>query len=129
MVAVKSSFQRCDLSNNFADVFYEKFIPKSKAIAIHFEGTDFFQQKKLLRATVKVLVNKNFENSNTQKVLNSIGNTHNRFGYAIEPHLYDFWLDALIETIEVLDENFSGELEQAWRLVMSRSIEVIISKY
>jgi hemoglobin-like flavoprotein len=126
---IKASFERCDDSGVFSDTFYDIFMSKSDDIKSLFANTDFTKQKKLLRATVKVLVSKNYEDANTKKILEDIGRTHNRAGYNIKPRYYALWLDSLCETVARLDAEYSDELEALWRKQLQTSIDFIIEKY
>ena len=62
---ISASFQRCDESGAFSDTFYEIFMSKSEDVKHFFTDTDFTKQKKLLRATVKVLATKNVAMTNS----------------------------------------------------------------
>ncbi len=126
---ISASFKRCDESGAFSDTFYEIFISKSDDVSLFFKDTDFGKQKKLLRATVKILVTKNPNEPKTKKILNDISRTHNRNGYNIAPKYYKLWLDSLCETLARHDPNFTDELEQTWRRLMQYSIDIIIAGY
>jgi len=126
---VSESFARCDSSGRFASTFYDKFLAKSPEISVIFSDTNFAQQQKLLRATVKVMVNKRLDNPDLRHHIETIAKTHNRNGYDIPPSLYVLWLDALCETISELDPEYSIELEQYWRNNMQPSIDFITSAY
>ncbi len=126
---VKASFERCDKSGAFSDTFYEIFMSKSDEIKSFFKNTNFTKQKKLLRATVKVLATKEFIEPKTQKILEDIARTHNRSGYAIAPQFYEIWLDSVCETIARHDPDYSNELEIKWRKMMQFSIDFIIERY
>ncbi|HSP56757.1 MAG TPA: hypothetical protein VLO12_00455, partial [Halomonas sp.] len=47
---------------------------------------------------------------------------HGREHLDIPPHLYDLWLEALIETVRRFDDQYTDEAELAWRLVMAPGI-------
>jgi len=127
--AVSESFARCDNTGDFSSTFYEKFLVKSPEIETIFSSTNFIQQKKLLRATVKVMVNKPVDNPDLRHHIDTIARTHNRNGYNIKPYLYNLWLDALCETVAELDPDYSQELKQYWRAHMQLSIDHITSAY
>lgn len=129
MDAIKESFDRCDEAGEFADTFYDIFMSKSGEVKLAFKNTDFSKQKKLLRATVEVLVSNEFNNPRTKKILENIAKTHNRTGYNIEARFYKLWLDSLCETIARHDPAFSDDLEMIWRNTMQESINFIFSKY
>ena len=47
----------------------------------------------------------------------------------IGPHLYDLWLSALVSTVAEYDDQFSQQVEEAWRHVLAPGIEYLKSKY
>ena len=126
---VRCSFERSDKSGEFSNTFYEIFMSKSDDIKSFFKDTDFTKQKKLLRATVKILATKDIEDQKTKKLLEDIARTHNHSGYDIAPHYYRLWLDSLCETLSRLDPEYSEELESVWRKLMQISIDFIVARY
>jgi hemoglobin-like flavoprotein len=126
---VKASFERSDASNSFSDTFYDIFMSKSANIKFFFEKTNFIKQKKLLRATVKVLTTKEFNEPKAIKILGDIAKTHRRSGYGIEPKYYALWLDSLCETIALHDPEFTEDLEKKWRKLMQKPIDFIVARY
>jgi hemoglobin-like flavoprotein len=61
--------------------------------------------------------------------LERIAARHSRKGLDIGPHLYDQWLECLIQAVRECDPEFCDETEQAWRRVMRVGIEFLKSKY
>ena len=47
----------------------------------------------------------------------------------IRPELYTLWFNALAATIREHDKQSTTEIIQAWREVVSKSVEVIIAEY
>lgn len=128
-VLIKNSFNRADATGEFSNIFYDIFLNKSVEIKNVFKDTNFKKQKKLLRATVKILVDHEYEKTRTKKIINDISHTHNQHGHNIAPHYYDLWLDSLCETIEKLDPEYSKRLEIFWRKHMQKFIDLIVTGY
>ncbi len=126
---ISASFTRCDGTGKFSDTFYDIFMSKSDDIKLFFENTDFSKQKKLLRATVKVLATKDIKDVKTKKILGDIARTHSRSGYNIAPKYYDLWLNSLCETVARLDPEYSVNLEHIWRNLMRKAIDIIVDGY
>lgn len=61
--------------------------------------------------------------------LEYIAKRHDRHHLNIEPELYEFWLEALIDTARECDGEFDAEVEQAWRTVMRYGIDYMVSHY
>jgi hemoglobin-like flavoprotein len=55
--------------------------------------------------------------------LERIAVRHSRKGLDIRPHLYDQWLECLVQAVRECDPLFSDETEQAWRRVVRVGIE------
>jgi len=100
---VAASFECCESTGVFTETFYEIFLAKSDAIGAHFKNTDFTRQKKLLRASILILILQDTSTLKAQNILQKIADTHAKEKLNISPDLYDFWLDALCETVACRD--------------------------
>ena len=127
--AVPDSFKRCEASGDFAEKFYEVFLSASPEIAPFFANTEFSKQRKLLRATVYVLVTRDVDDPKARDQLNKVGRSHSRSQLDIRPELYDVWLDSLCKTVGEMDPKWGADLENAWRERMQRGIAVIAAAY
>ena len=54
---VRHSLARCERAGDFAEVFYGRFLASSPRIAPHFADTDFSRQRRVLRDSVRLMVN------------------------------------------------------------------------
>ena len=127
--AVRDSFKRCETAGDFGETFYGIFLKKSPQIAELFAETDFSKQRKHLRASVFMLVNRDIEDQKTQEVLTGVGNSHSRRKLDIRPELYDIWRQSLCETVKELDSDWSQELESDWQRQVQPGIDFITSLY
>lgn len=126
---VQASFERCDASGSFADQFYDVFLASSPEIAPLFAKTDFTKQRKLLRATVYIMVSRDLEDADARQTLERIGSSHSQSGLNIRPELYELWLDSLCETVKRMDPEWTPEVEREWRDRMRPAIELMTSLY
>jgi len=126
---VAASFERCDSHGSFTDVFYEILLGKSDEIRKHFKSTNFEKQKKLLRASVYILVLQDISSPKAQNILNKIGATHSKSQLNIPPNLYSIWLDSLCETLQKNDPEYDEVLESHWREIMREPIDYIVAQY
>ncbi|MCA8883181.1 MAG: globin, partial [Rhodobacteraceae bacterium] len=55
--------------------------------------------------------------------------SHDRHHLNIEPHLYDFWLNALIETAREFDDKWNPTIEHAWRTTFQHVIDYMRRRY
>lgn len=126
---VKESFDRCEATGDFAQTFYDIFLNASPEIAPLFANTNFDKQRRLLRGTVYILVTRTLDDPTARSTLEKIALSHNRDNLNIKPHLYDLWLDAVCQTVQQLDIQFTPDLEHAWREQLQHGIQFITSRY
>lgn len=124
---VMQSYGRCCASASFFDDFYTRFLESSPEIRAKFVTTDMTQQKHLLRHGILNLVLHARGMPDTK--LRALGESHSRHRMDIKPHLYDFWVDALMATVAVHDAAFDTNIGMAWREVLTKGIEVIQRHY
>ena len=126
---VRASFDRCEAAGDFAERFYDVFLNSSPEVAPLFAKTDFKQQRKILRATVYIMVTRDATDPNAQETLERISHSHARAKLNIRPELYDLWLDSLCESAKAMDSKWTPELERSWRECMAPGIALITSLY
>ena len=126
---VTRSYHRCMASEGFLDTFYQRFLAKSDEVAQKFRGTDFTRQKRMLRQSLLMMVMFNRDPQGVQQDLDQLAERHSRRGVDIPAHLYQLWLEALCETVEQCDPEFTPEIADYWRAAMQPGIELLISKY
>lgn len=127
--SVLASYHRCDDSGDFFDTFYEIFFAKSPEIPPKFANTDMEKQKQVVMASVLWVLRLRTGDPRARQEVEEIGRTHSRQGHNIRPELYDLWLDALCESVQKHDPQYSSELDAKWRDIMRVGIDLITSKY
>ncbi|MEM7307931.1 MAG: DUF1971 domain-containing protein [Planctomycetota bacterium] len=127
--AARRSLARCEAAGDFAAKFYELFLAISPDVAAAFARTDFDKQRKLLRASVVMLVSRDVEDPKVRELLGRIGETHARDRYDIPPLLYEMWLESLCATVAALDPEWDEGVEAAWRDRMRAGIQIITASY
>ncbi|MCX4025672.1 globin [Endozoicomonas sp. SM1973] len=115
-------------ARSFFDAFYLNFTNKSDAIARAFANTDMSKQKRLLEKSFYKLLTF-YATNNATDYLEKIAIQHNRLHLNILPEWYDIWLEALVETVAQYDDEFSDNIELAWRLVLASGITYMKFKY
>ena len=63
------------------------------------------------------------------ETLEEIAVRHNRHARAIKPHLYDLFLDHLIDTVADYDPEYEVHVGDSWRRVLAPGLEYIKAKY
>jgi hemoglobin-like flavoprotein len=124
---VMQSYGRCCASSSFFDDFYQYFLQTSPDVRAKFANTDMPAQKLLLRQGILNLVL--YARGLPPTKLEALAKSHSRDKLNIQPHLYQYWVDALIHTIEQHDQQGGPGVSQAWREVLTKGIAVIQAGY
>ena len=61
------------------------------------------------------------------EALRKIAKKHSPSQLNIPPHLYDLWLDALLQAVQKCDPIFTPRIAQAWRIVLAHGINYMKS--
>lgn len=124
---VFQSYGRCCNSSSFFDDFYATFLASSPEVTAKFVNTDMTAQKHLLRAGILNLVL--YARGLPPTKLKALAASHSREKLDIQPHLYNYWMDSLLQTIRIHDTQSDPACLEAWRRVLSKGIEVIKGGY
>ena len=119
------SLTRCTKNLLFLDHFYQTFISDSQDIREKFKNTNMEKQKKVLMVSLANMVIA-YERP---EILRDIAVKHNAKHINIEPDLYLSWLECLILTVKKCDPDYDVKVELAWRDVMQKGINYMISHY
>jgi hemoglobin-like flavoprotein len=127
--AVRASYHRCEHSGDFFATFYDNFFAKSPEIPPKFADTDMDKQKQVVMASVLICLRLKSGDVAARRTVEEIGEKHSRSDRDISLGLYGLWLDALCESIQAHDPEYSPELETLWRESMQEAIDLITSMY
>lgn len=126
---VRQSFERCDASGGFAEIFYNLFLDSSPEVPPFFAETDFDEQRQVLRDSVRMMVSHDVSEPRMRDMLDQLGRAHNRDQYNVQPRLYELWLDCICETASMLDPRWEPELERKWRVRLRPGLQIIMAAY
>jgi hemoglobin-like flavoprotein len=124
---VFQSYGRACNNPSFFEDFYSNFMGKSPDIRAMFVNTNMEAQRGLLRGGVLWLIMHARGMSDTK--IRALGESHSKKNMNINPMFYGFWLDALLETVQRYDPDFTSELELCWRATLRPGIEMIQNMY
>lgn len=113
---------------DFFEAFYHRFLGIDEKIALRFASTDMATQQSMLKKSFYSLFTF-YASGQADDAIRDIAERHNRKNLDIKPEFYDLWLKCLIQTIKQYDEQFSDDVELAWRLVMTPGIVYMKFKY
>jgi tellurite resistance-related uncharacterized protein/hemoglobin-like flavoprotein len=123
------SFDRCEATGGFAEIFYNLFLDSSPEVAPYFAATDFEQQRHVLRDSVYMMVTREVTDPAMRQMLDQLGAAHNRDEYNVLPRLYELWLDSICETGRMLDPEWDDEIERKWRVRLRPGLQIIMAAY
>ena len=112
----------------FFAAFYDNFLQSSPIVAEHFSSTDMEQQMKMMEKSFYGLFIF-YATQNANDYLDSIAQRHSHGDLAIDPQLYDFWLDSLINTVRDYDPQYNNEIALAWRIILSPGVTYMKHRY
>lgn len=113
---------------DFFESFYQHFLSADDDITKRFENTNMALQESMLKKSFYSLF-AFYASGQTDDSLSRIAEKHNHKNLDIQPEFYDIWLECLINTLKQYDDEFSENVELAWRLVMAPGITYMKFKY
>ena len=119
------SFQSCYGDPEFINRFYTAFLNSSEEVKSKFINTDMQVQRRMLRKSLAYMIT---ANSNPQAI-SATAQKHDKKHLDIQPHLYKFWLDSMIEAVKQTDPTFKPVTEEAWRKTLQPGIDYMIKIY
>ena len=130
LAAFEASLKRCEARPDFFDVFYGNFLGSSPEVAEKFTGTNFARQKELLQTSLHhLLLVARDPKQGPDAYLEDVAVRHGAGQLAIGAHLYDLWLDSLLETVRACDPEWFPEVAAAWEEVMMIGIHYLCTNY
>ena len=129
---VHESFLRIRVKDDhkFAKTFYDNLFFLNKDLKNYFKNTDFVHQEKALMHGLTFLTEYTSESSeNARSQVKRLAYVHNKDNLNIHPHLYYYWVEALIITVKKEDNLWHDDLEYYWREVIFMPVSFFISQY
>lgn len=106
---------------DFFEGFYRRFLMSSPEVRVLFRNTDMAIQRSMLKKSFFSLI-AFYASGSIDDVLHRIACLHSARHLNIAPHLYDLWLECLMDTVRDYDRECSDDVELAWRLILSPGI-------
>jgi hemoglobin-like flavoprotein len=126
----KASYDRCCAAPEFFPSFYRNLFTTRPDVEPLFAKTDFRRQHNLLRHALSLLlIFPTKPEAEARSLLRRVAERHSRRDLAIDPSLYEPFVDALIVTVQQYDPEYSPEMEAAWRTTVEQGVDYMISKY
>ena len=123
------SFTRCVGDGRFLERFYELFLGASDEVRNKFRKTDFGKQRRMVHASLLMLMLAADGRPEGRLHLARIADLHSKRQLDIPPHLYDLWLDCLMQAVRECDREWTPETEDVWRRMMEQGIAEMKAHY
>jgi hemoglobin-like flavoprotein len=123
------SLTRCTSHPQFLERFYALFLAASDEVRHQFRQTDLQKQRRLLQASFYILMLEADGKPEGSVSLERIALLHSQQHLDIPPHLYDLWLDCLVQAVRAYDPQWTSETERLWRRMMAKGIVFMQARY
>lgn len=119
------SLERCTSKPEFLYRFYDLFIASSPEIAEKFKNTDFNRQRRMLKASLYLLIYAVEGKPEGLAHLARMSELHGEKGLRIPTWMYDNWFECLLKAVKEFDSHFLPETEAAWENVLREGIDAM----
>lgn len=127
--AFYDSLDRCLHAPGFLKRFYEIFLASSPEVQQKFQHVDMTRQRQVLHQSLQLTLMAAYGTPESTRGLQSLAETHSRQARDIPPHLYDLWVDALVQAASEHDPQFTPELGPLWRDMLGPTIRFLTDRY
>ena len=97
------SLTRCTSDPRFLERFYALFLASSDEVRHKFSKTDIWKQRRLVQASFQILMLEAVGKPEGADHFERLAVLHSQSHLDIPPHLYDLWLDCLVQAVQESD--------------------------
>ena len=127
---LQQSYGRCLRDKRFIERFYEVFMASHPSIRPMFKLTDFGQQRVALRHGISVAILHAAGSPLSKRTTERMADVHGSKGRApVDPALYPYWIDSLLQVVGETDEEATPELLARWRQAMDAVCGTFARRY
>lgn len=106
--------------DKFFSTFYKNFSNKSPAISKAFENTDMERQISMLQHSLMMMIDFASNHASSEFLENLARFHHDK---NISEEFYSLWLDAIMDTLQQIDPEYTYHDGLSWRIMLSSGIE------
>ncbi len=127
---VQRSYGRCLAAGSFIDRFYDILMASNEDVRRSFARTDFGRQRRALRRGITTAILYAAGDDLVSRTVQTMAEVHSRKGRApVEPALYGYWMESMIQAVREYDSAFDQQLEARWRRALQPVIDTFIDRY
>ena len=123
------SLTRCTSDPQFLERFYDLFLASSDEVRHKFSQTDMPKQRRLLQASFHMMMLAAISDPVGTAHFERLAVLHSQQHLDIPPHLYDLWLDCLMQAVRESDPQCTPETESVWRRMMANGLAFMKVRY
>jgi hypothetical protein len=123
------SLRRCTSEPRFLERFSALFLTSSDEVRHKFSTTDFPKQRRLLQASFQIVMLAATSDPVGTAHFERLAVLHSQSHLDIPPHLYDLWLDCLVQAVQECDPQWTPETERVWRSMMANGMAFMKARY
>lgn len=123
------SLDRCTTDPGFLSRFLSLFLTSSPEVKQRFSDTDLDVQKRMLKASLYLMVMALEGKPEGMAHLERIARLHSREGLDVRPEFYELWLNSLLRAVEEHDPLFTKSLTGLWRRMLQPGIDFMIAHF
>jgi hypothetical protein len=112
----------------FVDAFLDALLRSSDEVARKMAGADLERFRSGLTLAIVHLASY-YERGRPHVILQGIAQRQSRTGRNIEPHLYEYFLQALLQTVQRYDPQYDGQIGEAWKTVLRPGLDYMKRMY
>jgi hemoglobin-like flavoprotein len=120
-----NSFEACVLRAGFLERFYQIFIDASPEVRDKFTNTNLAEQVRVMKRSLLLLTVASSGAEGVDEEIVRLGQKHGPQGLAVGAHLYDLWLDSLLQAVREFDPRWSPQVEESWRRMFIPYIDAL----
>ncbi|MEX2494424.1 MAG: hypothetical protein WD425_22010 [Nitrospirales bacterium] len=117
------SLARVGLDPDFLEHLYENFVMSHRSISDMLSPFDCEKRKALMLTELVALLQFGRGEKNGKLVLGLVGVNHAWLG--MEPSMYQYWSDSLLNALKRFDQKWSPELEKIWTDSLRSGLEYL----
>lgn len=126
---VYDSFSRVKDNKMLARQFYHYLFKIKPDIESYFKEVDFSHQEELILRGIQFALDSIHGDQESKIQMIRIAKTHSQANLNVSPHLYYYFIEALVYAVRKNDSQWYEDLEYYWSEVMMRPVSFMISQY
>jgi truncated hemoglobin YjbI len=122
----QESYLRCVVNDQegFFLRFYQLFTAADEEVSRVFAKTNMERQVSMLQESLLYMIH--FSDAKLgEDRMRRIATHHGSDGMKVPRHLFDLWMDCLVETARERDDEFDSDIEVAWRVFLAPAVAFV----